>query len=156
MQPLGAELEYAPPPVIAAPSPIRPPRTEITRPCPVPAPVKPAPPPHQPPPQRVWTPNPDNLVQLTVFIAMPTPTRPLYTSHPRPQSRGLAASTSSQPPPPSPTYHDHSFPGTRTSPHSHQLCFTGMNIQQELTLGVTTTPFMPDSVLSSPSSAAGA
>jgi hypothetical protein len=133
IQPLSADLEHTPPPayttvapVVADPFarlPIRSPgteRTEPTRPWRVRRP-QPQPQPHQ----RPWTPNSDGLVQLTLFVAMPTPSRPLFSPRSRPSSRH-------------PEYHDLS------SPYTHQNSFTGTNIHQELTLGLTSTPFIPD------------
>lgn len=117
-------------------SPVRPPRTEPTT-----CPAQPVQPPHHSH-QRPSMPNPGDLVQLTVFVAMPTPSRPFSTSRSCPCSPHLASTSTS--PSPSHTYHDHPFAGTLSSPHTHQSSLTGFNVQQELTLAVTITPFIPD------------
>ena len=157
---MGAELEYTPPPaytslasVVAEPAagpPMGTPAAGLTRPR-----VQPVQLPCQLY-QRPSTPNPGGFVQLTVFIAMPTPSRPLYVSCPRPYSRHLASTSTSPSPSPSRTYHNHPSPSALTSPHTHQISFPGINFQQELTLGVTITPFIPDPLPSPSSSAAKA
>ena len=162
IQPLSADLEYTPPPpaytsvapVVVDPFarlPIRSPGTRDSS-----WPVHPVQlPPHQPH-QRPWTPNSDRHIQLTLFVAMPTPSRPLYSprsrSRSRPSSSRHLASTSTSPSP-SRTHHDLPSPGILSSPYTHKSAFTGANIQQELTLGLTTTPFIPDLRPSLPSSA---